>query len=270
MLKTESIVETLDRVRVQTPLVHNITNYVVMNSTANALLAMGAAPTMAEAPEEMAEIVAIASSLVINIGTLGEKKIDAMLIAAKHARGKGKPIVLDPVGIGATSLRKKAVREIISTAVPSVIRGNASEILSIANQKSKAKGVDSLDDSGDAIGLARLLARELGCVISVSGETDYITDGETVHSVANGNKLMTKVTGMGCTATAITGACIAVNNNPLTAAASAMAIMGIAGEIAAEETRGPGTMQAVFLDSLYNLQASDIEKRYRSALGIKP
>ncbi len=182
--------------------------------------------------------------------------------AISYASDNNKPVVFDPVGAGATSFRTETVNELIKTAIPSVIRGNASEIMSMRNAAVKTKGVDSSADSNEAVDAAKDLANELGCVVCVSGETDYITDGKVVLTVKNGSKLMAKVTGMGCTATALTGAFASVDDNPLTAAFSAMAVMGIAGEIAAEKAEGPGTMQLHFLDALYNISGDDINKRF--------
>lgn len=258
----KTVIDNLDKVRTASPLVHNITNYVVMNNTANALLAVGASPVMAHAAEEMEDFVKIGSALVVNIGTLSSPWIQSMKEAISYASDNNKPVVFDPVGAGATSFRTETVNELIKTAIPSVIRGNASEIMSMRNAAVKTKGVDSSADSNEAVDAAKDLANELGCVVCVSGETDYITDGKVVLTVKNGSKLMAKVTGMGCTATALTGAFASVDDNPLTAAFSAMAVMGIAGEIAAEKAEGPGTMQLHFLDALYNISGDDINKRF--------
>jgi hydroxyethylthiazole kinase len=264
-MKKEIVIKHLNRVREISPLVHNITNYVVMNNTANALLAVGASPVMAHAAEELEDFVKIDSALVINIGTLSEYWISSMKSAMAAAAEEKKPIVFDPVGAGATAFRTETVKALIDTAVPSIIRGNASEIMSMwnANAAVKTKGVDSCAGSDEAFESAKELASELGCVVCVSGETDYITDGKKLYTVKNGSKLMAKVTGMGCTATALTGAFAAVETDPMDAAFSAMAVMGIAGEIAAEKAEGPGTMQLYFLDALYNLSDKDIEERLK-------
>ena len=258
----KTVIDNLDKVRKTSPLVHNITNYVVMNNTANALLAVGASPVMAHAAEEMEDFVKIDSALVVNIGTLSRYWIQSMKEAMTYASENNKPVVFDPVGAGATAFRTETVKELLKTAIPSVIRGNASEIMSMRNAAVKTKGVDSSADSNEAVAPAKELASELGCVVCVSGETDYITDGNEVLRVKNGSNLMAKVTGMGCTATAVTGAFASVDENPLTAAFSAMAVMGIAGEMAAEKADGPGTMQLHFLDALYNINGDDISKRF--------
>ena len=238
-------------VRSQRPLVHNITNYVVMNNSANALLAIGASPVMAHWTQEMEEMVSIAGALVLNIGTLDQNWLESMKVAGLAASRKGIPIVLDPVGVGATSARTAASLELIRLCHPSVIRGNASEIMALVNAEIKSKGVDSSAQSSDAVEAARKLAAETGAVVVISGATDYITDGSVVHTVEGGDEIMTAVTGMGCTSTALVGAFAAVVEDPLIAATAAMAVMSLAGERAAARSRGNGSMQVNFLDELY-------------------
>jgi hydroxyethylthiazole kinase len=249
----KQLIADLNQVREKSPLVHNITNYVVMNNTANALLAIGASPVMAHAVEEVKDMIAIASVLVINIGTLSEKWVESILLAGKAAQEKGIPVVFDPVGVGATPYRNQVAASIVNICKPSVIRGNASEIMSLAKENTSTKGVDSTASSNEALDAAKRLAQQTGAIVVISGEEDFITDGQTVCSVKNGSSLMPKVTGMGCTATAIVGAFAAVNSNYLSSATHAMAVMGVAGEIAAKKADGPGTMQLHFLDALYNL-----------------
>ena len=240
-------------VRSQRPLVHNITNYVVMNNSANALLAVGASPVMAHWTQEMEEMVSIAGALVLNIGTLDENWLEGMRVAGVAASRRGIPIVLDPVGAGATSARTTASLELIELCHPTVIRGNASEIMALVDASVKSKGVDSSVQSGDAVEAARKLALETGAVVVISGATDYITDGTILHTVEGGDEIMTAVTGMGCTSTALVGAFAAVVEDPLVAATAAMAVMSLAGERAAARSRGNGSMQVNFLDELYNL-----------------
>ena len=247
-------------VRTQSPLVHNITNYVVMNNTANALLAIGASPVMAHWVSEMEEMTAIAGALVINIGTLDDKWIDGMLAAGKAAMRRGIPIVLDPVGVGATSQRTAAAMKIIEQCHPTIIRGNASEIMALVDASVKSKGVDSSASSDDALVSAKRLASNTGAVVVISGETDYITNGTEVHTVEGGKSIMTSVTGMGCTSTAIVGAFAAVVNDHIVAATAAMAVMSLAGERAATYSRGNGSMQVNFLDELYNLRSLDFAR----------
>ena len=259
-LNTWKAVQDIRRV---SPVIHNITNYVVMNTTANALLAIGASPVMAHAEEEMADMVGIASALVINIGTLSRAWVDAMAKAMEQAAKRGIPIVLDPVGAGATPYRTRTVQELLATARPSIIRGNASEILALCGDRATTKGVDSTEASRDAVGAAKVLHDRLGAVICISGETDYIVGGQGPFRVRTGHPMMTRVTGLGCTATALCGAFAAVSPDPMLAAAQAMVVMGVAGEIAAEKAEGPGTLQLHFLDALYRLTEDDLAQRTR-------
>ena len=240
-------------VRTKSPLVHSITNYVVMNNSANALLSIGASPVMAHWKDEMEEMTAIAGALVINIGTLDTEWIEGMKAAGLAASRRGTPIVLDPVGAGATSQRTNAAWEIINLCHPTIIRGNGSEIMALVDANVKSKGVDSSASSDDALSAAKKLAAETGAVVVISGETDYITNGTDVFTVEGGNPIMTSVTGMGCTATALVGAFAAVKSDPMVAATAAMAVMSLAGERAAVNARGNGSMQMHFLDELYNL-----------------
>jgi len=258
-MNPSSIWTTVQAIRAKGPVVHNITNYVVMNSTANALLAIGASPVMAHAEQEMAEMVGIASALVINIGTLSEGWVRSMFKAAEAARKKGIPIVLDPVGVGATAYRTETARALIKAVSPEIIRGNASEIMALLDAGSKTRGVDSSAASEEAVTIGRELNRQSGSVVCISGATDYTIGPAGVIMTKNGHPLMTRVTGLGCTASALCGAFAAVKADPFLAAAEAMAVMGIAGEIAAARSQGPGSLQSNFLDALYMLSAEQIE-----------
>jgi hydroxyethylthiazole kinase len=262
-LGAANVWESIEGIRRLSPVVHNITNYVVMNSTANALLAIGASPVMAHALEEMDEMAGIASALVINIGTLSREWIKAMFRAAEKANARSIPIILDPVGAGATSLRTETASELIKVFSPSIIRGNASEIMSVFASRGRTKGVDSTEASHDAVSAGREISETYGSVVCISGETDYIIESGQIIKVRNGHQMMTRVTGLGCTATALCGAFAAVNENRAQAAAHAMAVMGIAGEIAVEHASGPGTLQVRFLDALFNLSIDDIGKRLK-------
>lgn len=249
---------SLEKIRTASPVVHNITNYVVMNTTANALLALGASPVMAHAGEEVSDMVGIASALVINIGTLSREWVKSMFLAAEKASAGEIPIVLDPVGAGATPYRTATAREFVRTFKPAIIRGNASEIMALQEDTAKTKGVDSTDSSHDAAGAAKSLCAEYGSVVCISGQTDYIVGKSSLTKILNGHSLMTRVTGMGCTATALCGAFAAVEKDYAKAASHAMAVMGIAGELAAILSDGPGTLQLRFLDALYRLSPEDI------------
>ncbi len=262
-LTAAEIYKSVQLIRSESPVVHNITNYVVMNNTANALLAIGASPVMAHAEEEVEEMVNIASALVINIGTLSERWINAMFKAARQARKKGIPVILDPVGAGATTYRTKTARELIDSEPPTIIRGNASEIMALCDDKSRTKGVDSAASSEAAVDIARRLSETQNCVICVSGPTDYIVEKEKIMKIKNGHALMSRVTGLGCTASALCGAFAAVVKQPFIATAEAMAVMGIAGEMAARVAAGPGSLQVHFLDCLYRLSENDISQRLK-------
>ncbi|MGB8953013.1 MAG: hydroxyethylthiazole kinase [Candidatus Aminicenantales bacterium] len=263
MMDSKSVWEDVQRIRTGAPLVHNITNYVVMNTTANALLSIGASPVMAHAVEEVEEMVAIAHALVINIGTLSAPWIASMLKAARAARERGIPVVLDPVGAGATSLRTATALRLLKEAPPAVIRGNASEIRALCYAEGETKGVDSRHEAEAALEAAQKLSSQFNCTVSVSGPVDLILHKESLFRVANGHPLMPRVTGLGCTASALTGAFVAVNPSSFQGAAHAMAVMGIAGEMAAERSAGPASFQMNFLDALYSLTEEDIRKRLK-------
>ena len=243
---------TLERVRAERPLVHNITNYVVMNQTANALLAIGASPVMAHAVEEVDEMVGFAGALVINIGTLSPSWVEAMFRAGRAAVARGVPIVLDPVGCGATTYRTTTAIRLVDELRPTIIRGNASEILALAGGTASTKGVDSSRTTDSVAGAAAALSQARNCVVSVSGADDLIVgNGKTVR-VHNGHPIMTSVTGMGCTASAITGA-FAAAASPFDAAVHAMTLMGVCGELAAARSTGPGSFVPAFLDALWSI-----------------
>jgi len=260
VITAKKIYQTIEEIRARAPVVHNITNYVAMNTSANALLAIGASPVMAHAEEEMEEMVGISAALVINIGTLSEAWTSSMFEAAHQARMRGIPVVLDPVGAGATSYRTQTAKELISSEPPTIIRGNASEIMALFDEKTKTKGVDSAASSHDAVKIAKKISADNNCVVCISGETDYVVQGDKVIKIHNGHALMTRVTGLGCTASALCGAFAAVEKNPQFAVAEAMAVMGIAGEMAARKADGPGSLQMHFLDILYALNQDDIAR----------
>jgi hydroxyethylthiazole kinase len=258
-----SVWESIESIRKTSPVVHNITNYVVMNSTANALLAIGASPVMAHAAEEVADMVNIASALVINIGTLSRDWVNSMFKAADQAAKRGIPVILDPVGAGATGYRTETAREFLKAVRPAIVRGNASEIMALVEDKAKTKGVDSTDVSHNAVAAAKGINEAYGSVVCVSGETDYIVGRDRILKVGNGHPMMTRVTGMGCAATALCGAFAAVGPDFVKTSAHAMAVMGIAGEMAAERAAGPGSLQVLFLDALYGLTSKDIAARLK-------
>ncbi len=260
MLEREDIKNNLITLREKAPLIHNITNFVVMNNTANALLAIGASPVMAHAEEEVKDMVKIASALVLNMGTLSDKWVDAMVLAGYAAREKGIPVIFDPVGVGATPYRNEMAAMIVKECKPTIIRGNASEIMALANENISTKGVDSTTSSNRALDSAKELANLTSAVVVISGEVDFITDGKIVYQVKNGHPMMPMVTGMGCTASALIAAFAAVDDDLIRACVSAMATMGITGELAGEKANGPGTMQLHFIDELFNLDPYQLKE----------
>jgi len=250
------------RIRASAPLVHSITNYVVMNTTANALLALGASPAMVHALEEVEDFTSISSALVVNIGTLSPTWVTAMQRAAVRAGERGIPWVLDPVGAGATAYRTDTARALLALR-PTVLRGNASEILAVAGETGGTKGVDSTAGSDAALEAATLLAQRHQCTVVITGAVDIATDGARVVRCGNGHPLMPRVTGLGCSLSALTGACLAVETDALHAAAAALAIAGTAGEVAAERAKGPGSLQLEMLDALYQLTPAEFAAKAR-------
>jgi len=253
----------LIKVREQKPLVHNITNFVVMNYTANALLACGASPVMAHAKEEVEEMVQIANALVLNIGTLEPAWVQAMDLAAEKASRKGIPVVLDPVGAGATRYRTETAKGLLQKGYVSVVRGNSSEILALSDEKARTRGVDALHETEDAVGVAMEIARTYHTIVAVTGPVDLVTDGETILRIRNGHPLMGKVTGTGCTATAIIGAFCGVTTDYLVATASALAYFGAVGEVAARTVSTPGSYMIALLDTLYSLSPEDLIRQVK-------
>ncbi|HMB18756.1 MAG TPA: hydroxyethylthiazole kinase [Gaiellaceae bacterium] len=253
---------TLRGLRARKPLIHQITNYVVMNETANATLALGALPVMAHAPQEVEEMAAAAGALVLNIGTLSEHWVEAMLLAGRAAGG---PIVLDPVGAGATRYRTETAKRLLDELDIAVVRGNAAEIATLAGRNAEIRGVESIGADDSAEELATEAAVALGCVAAVTGPTDNVSDGERVIAVSNGHELLGTVSGTGCMATAVTGCFLAAKPGaPLEAAAEALVAFGVAGENAARAAHGPGTFHAGLYDALYNLDPETLDDRART------
>ncbi len=245
--------EVCRRIRESRPLVHNITNYVAMNFTANALLAIGASPLMSSEPDEMEDIVAASSALVVNAGCLDRAQMKAIGIAVPAACRRGIPWILDPAGVGASPMRRSFLEDLISSCKPAAIRGNASEIMTLAGYAGAGCGVDSSKASGDALESAVVLASGIKSVIALSGEVDYVTDGISTEKVEGGCALMSRVTAMGCAATALSGAFLAVEKNPYTALCGAMKLMKLAGSLAGSRCSFPGSFSIGFIDSLYEI-----------------
>jgi len=256
--------DSLRRLREAKPLVHQITNYVVMNETANATLALGALPVMAHAREEVEEMAAIAGALVLNIGTLSPGWVEAMLLAGGAANAHGVPVVLDPVGAGATTYRTETAKRILGQVDVAVLRGNAGEVATLVGVEAEVRGVESIGGGGDPAELARGAARALGLVASVTGPVDHVSDGERVLAIANGDPLMASITGTGCMSSALTGCFLAVNRGrPLEAAAEALVAFGVAGEDAARDAKGPGSFHVALYDALAALDPATLDERAR-------
>ena len=253
---------TLRTMRERKPLVHQITNYVVMNETANATLAIGALPVMAHAVEEVEEMAGLASALVLNIGTLSEHWVEAMLLAGAAANARKIPVVLDPVGAGATAYRTRTARRILDLVEVAVLRGNAGEVATLVGADAEVRGVESMRTGIAAADLARAAARRLGVIASVTGPIDHVSDGERVLSVANGDAMLAAVTGTGCMSSALTGCFLAAKpEDPVESAAEALAAFGVAAEDAAAGAAGPGTFHARLYDALYALDPATLDSR---------
>ncbi len=258
----------LAALRASRPLVQAVTNFVSMDVAANALLAIGASPAMVHAPEEAEDFGALASALVVNIGTLDRAFVAGMEAAAEVANRLGRPWTLDPVGVGATRFRDETVERLL-TRRPTVIRGNASEILSVARiaglhgDAAAPKGVDSAHATGEARALAIELARRQGCVVAATGRVDIVTDGARVVEIANGSPMMAKVTALGCALSAIVAGFTALTRDAFLATAAAVGIFGVTGEMAAETAGRPGSFRVAFLDALDAIGEADLSRRLK-------
>jgi hydroxyethylthiazole kinase len=246
------------RARKQHPLVHHITNYVTVNDCANITICAGGAPVMADAREEAGEMAGFAGALVLNIGTLNPGIIESMILAGKVANERKIPIVLDPVGAGATRLRTDSTLRLLDELKIAIIKGNAGEIGVLAGAEAKVRGVDSAGISGDPVTITRTFARDTGITVVMSGATDIISDGKRVLLVENGHPMMGGISGTGCMATSVTGVCTAVEVDRVMAAATALAALGLAGERAAAESRGPGSFKPALFDAMAALSPQDL------------
>ena len=243
------------------PLVHNITNYVSMDVAANVLLAAGALPAMIHTREEAADFASIAAAVTLNIGTLSPRWVDGMEAARQAAKDRGVPVVLDPVGAGATPYRTEVAVRLVTAGVD-IVRANASEILALAGAAAP-KGVDSAHSVDEAIGAARDVASRFSCVVAATGSTDRVTDGERECVVDGGHVLMTKVTALGCALSALVAAFATVEQDALCATAFALAVYALAGEQAARTAAGPGSFRVAFVDALYLLEPREVARGVR-------
>ncbi|WP_099157645.1 hydroxyethylthiazole kinase [Virgibacillus ndiopensis] len=248
----------LSKIRNQKPLIHNITNTVVANFSANGLLALGASPAMANAPEEAAEMASHADALVLNIGTCTQEQVKAMIIAGKAANKKRIPVILDPVAIGATKFRTNAIKQILAEIEISVIRGNSGEISFLGETNTLMKGTDTLVEVVEPEVSANI-AEKYGSVVIATGKTDIITDGRNYSLCKNGSAMLPNVTGTGCLLTAVVGAFVSVSEDYYNASVQAVSSYGVAAELAEENSVGPGSFMSVFLDELYNLKETTVQ-----------
>jgi hydroxyethylthiazole kinase len=255
--------EDLARVRAEKPLIHHITNLVVMNDTANVTLHVGALPVMAYAAEEVAEMVSKAGALLLNTGTLTPAGVESMLIAGRKANELRIPIVLDPVGAGATALRTQTNIHLLDELQIAIVRGNAGEIGVLSGAGGVVKGVESIEGVADPVAVAQCMARERRTVIAISGKRDVISDGQRVLGVDNGHQWLTTITGTGCMATTVIAAFVAVEDDYLAAAAGGLACFGLAAELAAEKANGPASFKVALFDQLYHLTSQQLAEGAR-------
>ncbi|HOK80952.1 MAG TPA: hydroxyethylthiazole kinase [bacterium] len=262
-MKTFDIPEILDKIRKTKPVVHHLTNWVTIYDCANIVKTLGGSPIMAHAPEEIDQIVSIASSVVLNIGTLTIDFVESMKLAARAASIRKIPVILDVCGAGATELRNRKIFELIEYAHIDIIKGNASEVANVAGRKVFTKGVDSSDVSIDLIEVAESLAKQKSCVVVITGKYDIVSDGNKTFYIKNGHGLLTCVVGTGCMVSSVIGTFAAVEKNLLNAAIGALVCFGIASEIAAEQSKGPASFKMALFDVLYGLDREKIESRMK-------
>ena len=261
----------LDAVRASVPLVHNITNYVTVNDVANVLLACGGSPIMSDEPEDVEDITSICGGLNINIGTLNSRTITSMLLAGKKANLLGHPVVLDPVGAGASQLRTDTANRLLREVKFTVIRGNISEVKTLASGAGTTKGVDAdvadkvtEENLDSAVAFAKAFAARTGAVVAITGAIDIVADAHKAYCIRNGHPMMSSITGTGCQLSALTAAFVTANpDQPLEAAAAAVCAMGLAGEIAHSRLSpldGNSTYRNYIIDAVYNMTPAQLEE----------
>ena len=249
----------MSAVRQKRPLVHHITNYVTVNDCANICICCGGAPVMTDDIDDVVDMVSIANALVINIGTLNHRTIESMLAAGETAASKGIPVVLDPVGVGATPLRTNTALKIIDKVKPQVIKGNAGEMGVLSGAGGDVRGVDSHGASGDLSDIVRNIADRYGCIAAATGPQDYVSDGKDVYRLSNGHQFMECVSGTGCMLSSVVGSYVGANGPSVDSVISAITAFNIAAEDAAKAAKGPGTFKPAFLDALYNLDGASLD-----------
>lgn len=254
----QQIATAFTRLREERPLIHHITNFVTMNDVANVTLHVGGSPVMAHATEEVAEMASQAQALVLNMGTLTADRLEAMLMAGQRANECGVPVVLDPVGVGATQMRQRANRRVLAELKIAVVRGNPAEIGFLAGADGSIKGVESVAEVTEPMAIARSLAQTQDTVVAMTGASDIISDGEHVVRVENGHEWLTTLTGTGCMATAVIAAFAAVEAEALVAAVAGLVVYGVAAELAAPQAQGPASFKVALFDQLYQLTATQV------------
>lgn len=250
----------LERIKEQKPVVHHLTNWVTIYDCANIVKVLGASPVMAHAKEEVSEMAKIASSLVLNIGTLTPEFVEAMKIAARSANEKGIPVILDVCGAGATQLRDKKCFELLDEVKINIIKGNASEIARISGESVKTKGVDSGHVSKDMMQIAKHLAQKRKCIVVVTGAEDIVADEDKLYIVKNGHPMMTHVVGTGCMAASVIGTFAAVERDLALAATAALVSFELAAECAVKLSKGPGGFKERIFDCIFNLDRKTIDR----------
>lgn len=261
----EQLKEAFEALHNKRALIHHITNYVTVNDCANVVLAIGASPIMADELSEVEEMVGICDALVLNIGTANERTIASMLKAGKAANAKGIPVVLDPVGVGATMFRRQSVAKLMDTISFSIIRGNMAEIKTIAGLEAKSAGVDSLEEESDGAKIALNLAKKLGCVIAITGKIDVVSDGTLCYTLQNGDMALTQVTGTGCMSTSLIGSFIGASNNAFASALAGILTMSISGELA-EKSKGIGSFHTSLINRIGQMDLRTILERCNVSL----
>lgn len=260
----ELIAAGVGEVRAKQTIIHHITNYISINDCANVTLAIGASPIMANDPDEVAEVVAQSSALVLNLGTPNTRMLDSIQIAGKKANARGIPVVFDPVGVGFTRVRSQAVAQLLLSVRMTAVRGNLAEISRMAGIEAQMHGIDALAIKGNAVDIVRRAAKKMGCIVAATGVSDYISDGQTVIRIDNGDPLLARVTGTGCMTTSLVAACCSVMSDQLAAVTAGVTIMGVAGEISRSMLApgdGTGTFRVRLMDAVSNISGTDVLER---------
>ncbi|MFA6709965.1 MAG: hydroxyethylthiazole kinase [Candidatus Methanomethylophilaceae archaeon] len=260
---TTSIAKMMTKVRNTRPLVHHITNYVTVNDCANITICAGGAPVMSDAAKDVPEMVRLASALVLNIGTLRPRTVDSMIIAGKEANDAGVPVILDPVGVGATTYRTESARRILNTIDVSVIKGNAGEIGVLAGTGGDVRGVDSMSKPENCEDTVKTFAGDTSTIVAMTGPIDYVSDGKKVLVLKNGHDYLECVSGTGCMVSSVTGCYVGVHGAKIRAVSAAISVFSIAGEMAAANAKGPGSFKTELFDSMYNLTEDDVTSRLK-------